>query len=233
MCGLDSPNPKIDTVSAMHAFLLIGSDKEKLKTNSEELAQKLHAKIMEYPLVKIDDVRDLNNLIRLSFDKPTLVVCQNIHQAGEAALNAFLKNLEEPQENIFFVLTAPSTRKVLPTIVSRCEVIRIRNLESGISNKKKDEKVEEFMKMTTGEKLSYIDKIKDRTKAIELAESLVNFLHGSLHNNEVSEACHQMVKYSVQAKNIEVVSKTLSGLKANGNVNLQLTNMVTQITNGK
>ena len=205
----------------MHAYLFVGQGINNYHSAINNLAEKLQAKIMEYPLVKIDDVRDLNNLIRLSFDKPTLVVCQNIHQAGEAALNAFLKNLEEPQENIFFVLTAPSTRKVLPTIVSRCQIIKITNDKLQISNGN----AEEFIEMTTGEKLVYIDKIKDRTKAIELAESLVNFLHGSLHNNEV--------KYSVQAKNIEVVSKTLSGLKANGNVNLQLTNMVTQITNGK
>jgi DNA polymerase III gamma/tau subunit len=84
----------------MHAYLLIGTDSEKLKAKSDELAKKLHAKIMEFPLVKIDDVRSLNNLIRLSFNEPTLIVCQNIHEAGEAALNAFLKNLEEPQENI-------------------------------------------------------------------------------------------------------------------------------------
>jgi hypothetical protein len=79
--------------------------------------------------------------------------------------------------------------------------------------------------MTTGEKFAYIDKIKNRDKAIELAESLVNLLHGRLHENDL--------KYDVQAKNIGIVSKTLSRLKANGNVNLQLTNMVAQITNGK
>lgn len=199
----------------MHAFLLIGSDKEKLKTKSEELAKKLNAKILEYPLVKIDDVRSLNNLIRLSFNEPTLIVCQNIHEAGEEALNAFLKNLEEPQENIYFVLTAPTTRKVLPTIVSRCQVIKITNDKLQMTN---FDGTEEFIKMTTGQKLAYIDKIKDRKQAIELAESLVYFLHGSLHNNEV--------KYTNQARNIETVEKTLSGLKANGNVNLQLTNLV-------
>jgi len=204
----------------MHAYLLIGTDIEKLKAKSDELAKKLHAKIMEFPLVKIDDVRSLNNLIRLSFNEPTLIVCRNIHEAGEEALNAFLKNLEEPQENIYFALTAPSTRKVLPTIVSRCEVIRLivtlrdNNLQFTINN----EETEKFIKLTTGEKLAYIDKIKDRDKAVELTESLVNFLHSGLHGNKV--------KYSVQAKNIEVAQKTLSGLKANGNVNLQLSNMV-------
>jgi DNA polymerase III delta prime subunit len=169
---------------------------------------------MEFPLVKIDDVRSLNNLIRLTFNEPTLIVCQNIHEAGEEALNAFLKNLEEPQENIYFALTAPSTKKVLSTVVSRCQVMKIANEKVQTD----DKNAEEFMKMTTGEKLAYIDKIKDRNRAIEFAESLVNFLHSELHTNGV--------KYSYQAQKLEAIIKTLSRLKANGNVNLQLSNFV-------
>lgn len=209
----------------MHAFLLVGQSIDNSQSAINNLAIKLHAKIMEFPLVKIDDVRSLNDLIRLSFSEPTLIVSNDIHEAGEEALNAFLKNLEEPQENIYFALTAPSTRKVLPTIVSRCEIIRIRNQESGISNAEKNKESEKFMKMTTGEKLSYIDKIKDRAKAVELAESLAFFIHGTLHG--------EMVDYIVQTKNLETVAKTLSRLKANGNVNLQLVNMITNLTNGK
>ena len=204
----------------MHAYLLVGQTTDNLQQTTNNLAKKLHAKIMEFPLVKIDDVRSLNNLIRLSFNEPTLIVCRDIHEAGEAALNAFLKNLEEPQENIYFALTAPSTRKVLPTIVSRCQIIKLKTQNSKL---KSYDEAEEFMKLPIGEKLAFVDKIKDREKAIELAENLVNFLHSGLHENRV--------KYSAQAKNSETAQKTLSGLKANGNVNLQLSNMVINLTN--
>jgi DNA polymerase-3 subunit delta' len=142
-----------------------------------------------------------------------LIVCQNIHEAGEEALNAFLKNLEEPQENIYFALTAPSTRKVLPTIVSRCQIIRIRNEELRIKN----DGTEEFIKLSTGQKLAFVDKIKDREKAIELAESLVNFLHSQLHLEKID--------YSKVTKNLEIAGQTLANLKANGNISLQLTNL--------
>lgn len=199
----------------MHAFLLISQNSD-VESQIDELAKKLHAKRMEFPLIKIDDVRSLNNLIRLEFNEPTLIVCKNIHEAGEEALNAFLKNLEEPQENIYFALTAPSTRKVLPTIVSRCQVIKYVNKQ--ISEYVNNGEAEEFIKMTTGKKLKYIDKIKDREVAIELTESLVNFLHGQLHSNEL--------KYDIAIKDVEVVQKTLTRLKGNGNVNLQLSNMV-------
>ena len=199
----------------MHAFLIVGANEESVDLEINNLSKKLHAKIMEFPLIKIDDVRSLNNLIRLSFDTPTLIVCKDIEEAGEEALNAFLKNLEEPQENIYFALTAPSTRKVLPTIVSRCEVLRtINNQPSTINHGE----FEEFMKLTTGQKLAQVDKIKDRAKAIELVENILMFLHNKLHTGSSD--------YPRIAKDIEIASQTLNNLKANGNVSLQLTNLV-------
>jgi DNA polymerase III delta prime subunit len=204
----------------MHAFLLISQNSD-VESQIYGLSKKLHTKIMEFPLIKIDDVRSLNNLIRLEFNEPTLIVCKNINEAGEEALNAFLKNLEEPQENIYFALTAPSIRKVLPTIVSRCQIIKSTNNQI---DKSTNDNAEKFMGLTVGEKLNYIDKIKDRDGAIELAESLVNFLHSSLHQNAV--------KYDVIVRDIEVAQKTLTRLKANGNVNLQLSNLVINISNG-
>ena len=105
----------------MHAFLIIGD-------STEDIEQRLKAKIIEFPIAKIDDTRELNKLLRLSFNEKTLIICRNIQNATEEALNAFLKNLEEPQERIYFALTAPSEKSVLSTIVSRCQVIRgIRN----------------------------------------------------------------------------------------------------------
>lgn len=201
----------------MHAYLIVGQQINNLQLTVNNLAKKLNAKILEFPIAKIEDTRALNNLIRLSFDEPTLIVIQDIHEATEEALNAFLKNLEEPQENIYFALTAPSVRKVLPTIVSRCQTIRtINNSQLTINNKE----IEDFLKMATSEKLGYIDKIKDREKAIELVENTVQLLHSKLHENGV--------KYESIAQNLEVATETLARLKGNGNVNLQLTNFVIQ-----
>ncbi|HKC04495.1 MAG TPA: hypothetical protein VKC54_01340 [Patescibacteria group bacterium] len=198
----------------MHAYLLIGQEISNFQFPISNLAQKLKAKILNFPIVKIEDARNLNNLIRLSFDEPTLIVIENINEAGDEALNALLKNLEEPQENIYFALTSPSIRKVLPTIVSRCEIVRVQSTEYKVQS----DDAEKFLAMKPGEKLNHVDKIKDREKAIEFAENTVNFLHSQLHLKDV--------KYGIQAKNIEAAEKTLSGLKANGNVNLLLTNLV-------
>jgi hypothetical protein len=219
----------------MHAYLLISQNADaayaggRAKSQIDKLAKKLGAEIMEFPIAKIEDTRNLNKLIRLSFDKPTLIVCQNIHEATEEALNAFLKNLEEPQDNIFFALTAPSTQKLLPTITSRCEVTKLK-VEN--TTPKDAKEMEKFMQIGVGEKLNYVAKIKDRQKAIDFAESLVFFLHSRLHKNELSEALpsqDKMIKYSSKIKNLEAACQTLSRLKRNGNVNLQLVSLVTQL----
>lgn len=202
----------------MHAYLIVGKSGSE-QPEVEKLARTLKAKILEFPIVKIEDVRNLNNLIRLSFDTPTLIYSRNIQEAGEEALNAFLKNLEEPQENIYFALTTPSVRAVLPTIVSRCQVVKIISNQQSTTNDQLE--IEQFFEMTKGERLSYIDKIKDRAKAIEFAMNMVFFVHGSLHKNEV--------EYKSCARNVEVATKTLSGLKANGNVNLHLSNLAINI----
>lgn len=210
----------------MHAFLFIGVETSSLMSQISDLGGKLHAEVMEFPLKKIEDVRNLNNLVRLSFKEPTLIVCKDIHEAGEEALNAFLKNLEEPQQNIYFALTTTSARKVLPTITSRCQVVKIANSKLQITN---NEEMETFFALSTGKRLSYVDKIKDRQLAVKFAENMVNFMHMRLHKSRSTGK--KDVKYSVDLKEIKAGIKTLSRLKANGNVNLQLSNFV--INNGK
>ena len=205
----------------MHAFLII-SQNPNLESQIEKLAKKLHAKILENPIAKIEDSRNLTNLVKLSFSEPTLIVCKNIHEATEEALNAFLKNLEEPQENIFFVLTAPSERKVLPTIVSRCQVIKA-DYEMEKDTDSKEE--ENFLSMEIGDKLNYVSIIKEREEAVEFAERLVFFMHSQLHKNDL--------KYNKQANMILAATETLTRLKANGNVNLQLANLVSKLSNAE
>lgn len=203
----------------MHAYLIVGENISQ-QSAINDLAKRLNSKILEFPIAKIEDVRNLNDLIKLSFSEPTLVVCRDIHKTGDEALNAFLKNLEEPQKNIYFALTANSTKKVLATIVSRCQIVRTIGNKSHIDS---ESEMAEFFKMGIGEKFSYIDKIKDRGVALEFAENMVNFMHGSLHENGL--------KYKFSIDDFATVLKTISGLNANGNVNLQLSNMVIKLTN--
>lgn len=209
----------------MQAYLFTGINILNIRSQIAILAQKLEAKILEFPIIKIEDVRNLNNLTRLSFKERTLILCLNIHEAGEEALNAFLKNLEEPQQNIYFALTATTAKKVLPTIVSRCQVIQVIGDQAPSIN---DRKIGKFFKMTKGEKLSYIDNIHDREAAIEFLENAITFMHQMLHFD--GSLRQNALKYGFRMDDVRLALKALSGLKANGNVSLQLTNLVVRMS---
>ncbi|PIZ49490.1 hypothetical protein COY29_01760 [Candidatus Woesebacteria bacterium CG_4_10_14_0_2_um_filter_39_14] len=199
----------------MHAYLLVGQGITNFQLPISNLAKKLNAKIMEFPLAKIADTRELRKITKLSFNSPTAILINNIDLATEEAVNAFLKSLEEPQENISYILTANSLAAVLPTIVSRCQVIKIANSEKRIAYSGNAEK---FLELTTGEKLALIDKIKDRGEAQVFVQNSIEVSHFNLLNSVKNR--------SKTAMNLEILIKTLNNLKLNGNVGLQLANMV-------
>ena len=197
----------------MHAYLITGTNNQEARKSSLKLAKKLNAKILEFPLNKIADTRELRNVTKLTFNEPTAIIIDQIDEATEEAVNAFLKNLEEPQENILYILTASSLKSVLPTIASRCEIIRLKKGEIA----KKDINSENFFNLPVEKKLAFVDKIKDRGEAKIIVENLIEVLHFNLLNPAKN-------KLKI-AMDLEILIKTLNNLKSNGNVGLQLANM--------
>lgn len=197
----------------MHAYLITGQDKENTRKKAEEIAKNLRLKVFEFPVAKIDDVRDLNRFATLSISTPTGILIKDIDEATDEALNAFLKNLEEPQENLYFFLTAASIHKVLPTIASRCLHTRAFGERAADS-----ESTQEFLEKSSDERLLFVDKIKERQEAVVFVEDLTLGLHSLLLSSNDSHL--KLAKY------LRVSGQTLERLGANGNVALQLTNMV-------
>ena len=58
----------------------------------------------------------------------TVIVITGVDTMRKATANAFLKLLEEPPESILFILTASKTDQLLPTVISRCQQIRLNPL---------------------------------------------------------------------------------------------------------
>ena len=58
--------------------------------------------------------------------KYKVYIIDEVHMLSNSAFNALLKTLEEPPEHVVFILATTEPHKVLPTIVSRCEVLRVR-----------------------------------------------------------------------------------------------------------
>ncbi len=78
--------------------------------------------------ILIDQVRELQHHLALApYIAPyRIALLPNFQQATTQAMNALLKTLEEPADKVVLLLTADTLENLLPTIVSRCEVIRLR-----------------------------------------------------------------------------------------------------------
>ncbi len=72
----------------------------------------------------VDDIRSLIDQVRIPppIGKYKVFIIDEVHMLSSAAFNAFLKTLEEPPHHALFILATTEKHKVLPTILSRCQV---------------------------------------------------------------------------------------------------------------
>jgi len=80
--------------------------------------------------LKVEQIRELRKGVLLSpyQAKYRIVLLHRFQEANPSAANALLKTLEEAPSKVILLLTADNAEQLLPTIVSRCEVIRLRSL---------------------------------------------------------------------------------------------------------
>ena len=103
----------------------------------------------EKKTIDIDQIRNLIKKINKSSfnNKPRFVLIDNIEYLNINSVNALLKNLEEPNNNIFFILIS-TQKKIFPTLKSRCLQFKIslNNLESfNVLNKILENNVYEYI----------------------------------------------------------------------------------------
>jgi DNA polymerase-3 subunit delta' len=80
--------------------------------------------------LKVDQIRELQRSLALApyQGRYKVALLLRFEEAHPSAMNALLKTLEEPAPQVVILLTADSPENLLPTIVSRCEVLRLRPL---------------------------------------------------------------------------------------------------------
>lgn len=193
----------------MHAYLIVGADQQLLEDQIKSLSQKHEATLVDFELSKIEHIKDINHFINLGHSSPMGVFIKDLDKASLEAQNAFLKPLEEPQPNIFYFLTASSSDSLIPTIISRVNVVFVQS-----TGPKKTEKKLDFLSLSTGEQLAQIGKIKDRQKALDFLSQLERQTHD------------EFVQDPGFADNLEKIGETKLAINKNGNVNLQLTKLV-------
>ena len=72
----------------------------------------------------VDDIRNLTEQVRIppQTGRYKVYIIDEVHMLSQAAFNAFLKTLEEPPEYAIFILATTEKQKVIPTILSRCQI---------------------------------------------------------------------------------------------------------------
>ena len=72
----------------------------------------------------VDDIRSLIDQVRIppQIGKYKVYIIDEVHMLSQQAFNAFLKTLEEPPRHAIFVLATTEKHKILPTILSRCQI---------------------------------------------------------------------------------------------------------------
>lgn len=119
-----------------HSYLLVGPPRIGKFQVACELARKLNgvreidghpdvSLICQGEKIKIDQIRSLSHYLSLSAHsaKYKIAIVDNIELFTSEAANALLKTLEEPTPHSVLILVASDVTKVLPTIVSRCQIL--------------------------------------------------------------------------------------------------------------
>jgi len=72
----------------------------------------------------VDDIRNLTDQVRIppQIGKYSVYIIDEVHMLSTSAFNAFLKTLEEPPAHAIFILATTEKHKIIPTILSRCQI---------------------------------------------------------------------------------------------------------------
>ena len=78
----------------------------------------------------VDDIRSLIDQVRIppQVGKYKVYIIDEVHMLSPSAFNAFLKTLEEPPKHAIFILATTEKHKIIPTILSRCQIFDFRRI---------------------------------------------------------------------------------------------------------
>jgi DNA polymerase-3 subunit gamma/tau len=78
----------------------------------------------------VDDIRSLTDQVRIppQTGKYKVYIIDEVHMLSQSAFNAFLKTLEEPPAHAIFILATTEKHKIIPTILSRCQIFDFKRI---------------------------------------------------------------------------------------------------------
>ena len=140
----------------------------------------------------VDNIRSLNEQVRIppQVGKYSVYIIDEVHMLSTSAFNAFLKTLEEPPAHVIFILATTEKHKILPTILSRCQIydfkrITVEDVVKYLQHISQIEKVE-----YDDESLNMIASKADgcMRDALSMYDKVVSFCGSNLVSSDVSTA---------------------------------------------
>lgn len=170
----------------VHSFLVVGGTVNKRKLEADNVAAPLCGARFDTTIlepeedkqtISIDQVRDLQHQLSLkphSAEFKTGIILEAQRMTVEAQ-NALLKTLEEPPAHSILILTAPSTKSLLPTTGSRCQIVNLpAEIDLDVANEEHQQQAQEFLQLLgsdRGERLAWTEENK---KIISDPPSVIN-----------------------------------------------------------
>ena len=125
----------------------------------------------------VDEIRSLINQVSFAPQIGTkkVYIIDEVHMLSQAAFNAFLKTLEEPPKHAIFILPTTEKHKIIPTILSRCQIFDFNRI-------KVDDTVKYIAEIAKKEKpdLVLVDILLPRMNGIDMAKKIIGAL--KIHN---------------------------------------------------
>ena len=169
----------------MHAFIIVSKnsdarDKEVIKVLSPFAVNPVDiTRIVPQNTIGIEELRLLKQRIALKpyKSKTKAIIIEEAQTLTIEAQNAFLKTLEEPPDHTIIILLTSNVDALLPTIVSRCQVIQLPTINQQLTTEKLEAKSKElaaFLQGGIGERFVLAERVtKDKQTAIDWLSDMI------------------------------------------------------------
>ena len=178
----------------------------------------------------VEDIRSLNEQVRIppQIGKYKVYIIDEVHMLSQAAFNAFLKTLEEPPAHAIFILATTEKHKIIPTILSRCQIYDFSRIDTADIVGHLQSIAEKEGIKSEFEALRIIAQKSDgcMRDALSLFDQMVSFTQGDLSYSKVIESLNvldyeyyfKLTDYILEAKTSqalllfnEILSKGFEG----------------------
>ena len=144
--------------------------------------------------MKVDQIRDARRALTYKpyQSKYRVALFLRFHEANDSAANALLKTLEEAPSYAVLILTADTPEQLLPTIVSRCEVLRLRPLklnevQQALEDKGFEANQSKLIAHISGGRFGYARRLLESESMLGLREERLNDLQTLMSASRVEK----------------------------------------------